>query len=303
MRAFVLAASLTVLAGCGRKPDPPPPPGPPAPPDLPAPADVRSSEDFAKDEFTELPPGGRANLAWNLAQDVHHFYTCGEESFADLTTSARGESTKIRMRARNDGGAEFIGGGDGRGELFYKSAPRAEWINDQPITSEKLNEIKPVVYRCRVREDGVFTETRKMSGDTNYPMLDIYFALPGRALEPGGKETREIHVDAGAEDFKYHGRQEIVHAGRRKVDRYECVKLLSRVEVEITAPFEGRGRLVGWVAGYFDPQARRFVRIESSLALAVDLRKLMRPQDPTIEPFWNLVSTQFHTRVTIKLRD
>ncbi|HTF57578.1 MAG TPA: hypothetical protein VK661_10125, partial [Planctomycetota bacterium] len=262
-----------------------------------------AAEDFAKDEFVELPPGGKATLAWDLAKDLSHFYSSEEESYALLTTSARGESTKIRMRGRNDGGAEFVGGGGGRGELFYKSAPRAEWINDQAVTSEKLNEIKPVVYRCLVREDGAFTDSRKMSGDTNYPMLDIYFALPGRGLEPGGRETREIHVDAGAEDFKYHGRQEIVHAGRRKVGRYECVKLLSKVDVEVTAPFEGRGRLVGWVAGYFDSQARRFVRVDASLVLAVDLRRLMRPQDPTIEPFWNLVSTQYHTRVTLKLKD
>ena len=303
MRALVLAAALAAIAGCGRKPDPPPPPGPPPPPDLPAQVDVKASEDFAKDEYLELPPAGRADLAWTFAQDVHHFYTCEEESFADLTTSARGESTRIRMRSRNDGGAEFVGGGNAKAELFYKSAPRAQWINDQAVSSEELNKIKPVVYRCLVREDGSFTDSRKMSGDTNYPMLDIYFALPGRGLEPGGKETREIHVDAGVEDFKYHGRQEIVHAGRRKVGRFECVKLLSKVDVELTAPFEGRGRLVGWVAGYFDPQARRFVRVDAALALAVDLRKLMRPQDPTIEPFWNLVGTQYHTRVTIKLKD
>ncbi|HEY3225736.1 MAG TPA: hypothetical protein VGK61_01915 [Planctomycetota bacterium] len=303
MRVLVLAAALALLAGCGRKPDPPAPAGKPAPPELPALADVRASEDFASDEFVELPPGGPAAFGWDLGQDVHHYYSCEEESFALLTTSARGESTKIHMRSRNDGGAEFVGGGNGRGELFYKSAPRAQWINDEAVSSEELNKIRAVVYRCLVREDGGFTESRKLSGDTNYPMLDVYFALPGRGLEPGGKDTREIHVDAGAEDFKYHGRQEIVHAGRRKVGRFECVKLLSKVDVDLTPPFDGHGRLVGWIAGYFDSQARRFVRVDASLALAADLRKLMRPQDPTIEPFWNLVSTQFHTRVTLKLKD
>jgi len=86
------------------------------------------------------------------------------------------------------------------------------------------------------------------------------------------------------------------------VGRYECVKLLSKVTSRSPRP-RGRGRLVGWVAGYFDPQARRFVRVDASLALALDLRRLMRPQDPTIEPFWNLVSTQYHIRVTLKLKD
>ena len=45
-------------------------------------------------------------------------------------------------------------------------------------------------------------------------------------------------------------------------------------------------------------------QVESQVsALAVDLRKLLRPQDPTIAPYWNLLSTQYHTRVTITSRD
>jgi hypothetical protein len=304
VRARLLAAVL--LAGCGRPPEPEPPPDPPAP-EIPAIPEIETAGagEIDLDAHPVLPPaGGAAALAWDFSERAHHVYGYLQESHLVLTSDARGEkTTRVTMRSRHEGIAEFVGGGGGRGVLRFKSTPREQRVNDHPMTGEELNQIKPVLFECLLGEDGVFTSWKKISGETDYPLLDLLFALPGKPLAPGDRDSREVHVARGQNDFQYHGKLTISHAGRRKVGRSECVKLLSEVEIELTPPAEGRGRMRGRIAGYFDPEARRFARVEAAFSLAAHTRALLRPKDPKIAPFWNLGGMRSDTRITLELKD
>ena len=303
MRAWLLAAAF--LAGCGRPPEPEAPPDPPAP-ELPALPDFEpaGAGEIERDAHAVLPPaGGAASLAWDFSERAHHVYGYAQESHLVVTSDARGDTTSASMRGRHDGIAEFVGGGGGRGVLRFKSTPREQTVNDQPITGEELNQIKPVLFECLLREDGDFTSWTKHSGDTDYPLLDLLFALPGKPLAPGDRDTREVHRAGGRNDFQYHGKLTISHAGRRKVGRSECVKLLSEVEIELTPPADGKGRMRGRIAGYFDPETRRFAKVEAVFSMAAHTRTLLRPKDEKIGPFWNIGKLRSDTKITLELKD
>ena len=297
-RLWLLAA---LLAGCGESAPPPPPPSPAAP-DFPPLPEIKAAEDFSKDAFEVLPPGDAASFAWDLRERQNHYYTFGQDSHIVITASGAGASARVTSRTRWDGGAEMVGGGGNRGELAFLAAPRAQWINDNPLSSEDLNKIPKIVIQYQVRDDGTFV-SRQMKSGVEDPKLELYFALPSRPLRPGEKDVREVHIAQIAEDSRYHGKQEFTHAGRRQVGRFECVKLVSRVELEVTPPGDGTGRLVGWVAAYFATAEKRFARIEASLAMAVDARHFARPADPKEAPFWQLNHVDADLRATFVLKD
>ena len=299
MKRLLLAAVLSTLAACGPSPEPPSPPPNPAPP-LPALPDLTPSEDFSKDEFLAMPDGPAA-FSWDLREGVHHAYGFDQESHLVVTASGAGQSGKVASRTLWKGDAKVVGGG-GRGELVFVCAPLAQWNNNAPLGSEELNKVPKQVVQIMVREDGVF-ESRIVRSGQEDPKLDLFFALPSRELKPGEKETKEVHLAHIPEDAKYHGRQEIANAGRRKVGRHECVKLLSKIDLEAVPPGDGQGRMVGWVAAYFDPKERKFVRIEASLVVAVDVRREMNPADPKTPPYWLLNRVQADSRVTITLKE
>ena len=93
------------------------------------------------------------------------------------------------------------------------------------------------------------------------------------------------------------------HAGRRKVGRYECVKLRSRVDLEAVPPGDGTGRLQGWIAAYFAPKEKRFVRTDASMALAVHVRREVRPADPHAAMWWQMTQMKADMKVTILLKE
>jgi hypothetical protein len=299
MKRLVLAAAVAMLAACGRPAEPPPPPSIPAPP-LPPLPELKPSEDFSKDDFLPLPDAP-AGFSWDLREGVSHSYGYEQESHLIVTASGAGQSGKVASRTQWKGDAKVVGGG-GRGELVFVSAPIAQWNNNQPLSSEELNKVPKQVVQVMVREDGVF-ESRTVRSGQEDPKLDLFFALPSRELKPGEKETKEVHLSHVPEDAKYHGSQEIAHAGRRKVGRHECVKLLSKVDLEAVPPGDGQGRMFGWIASYFDPKERRFVRVEAALVLAVDVRREMRPADLKMPAYWLLNRVQADSKVTITLKD
>ena len=301
MRALVVAAIAALAAGCDGAPAPPPSPSAKKPPDFPPLPDFKPSEDFSRDDFGELAAGEAASFGWNLREGTNHVYTFTQESHLVITASGAGQKAKVLSRTRWEGTTEVIGGGR-RGEIDFLASPRGQWIDNQAISSEDLNKIKKTIVRYQVGEDGVFASRQHLSGVED-PKLELFFALPARELKPGEKFVRDVHIAFLAEDSKYHGRQEIVHAGRRKVGRHECVKLLSRVDLEVTPPADGTGRLLGWVAGYFDPVERTFARVDASLAMEVDTRNFARPPDKAVEPYWQLNHVQAETRVTMVLKD
>lgn len=298
MRRFVLAAALVVLSACDGAPPPPPTNDPPPP--FPALPELKPSEDFSKDEFLELPDGPAA-FAWDLREDVHHNFGYEQESHFVVSASGGGQSGKLVSRTRWKGDGKVVGGG-ARGEMVFISAPIAQWNNNQPLSSEELNKVPKAVIQYMLREDGVFESAVVRSGQED-PMFDLFFALPSKPLKPGEKDTREVHLARIPEAAKYHGQQEIAHGGRRKVGRHECVKLLSRVDLEVTPPADGNGRLIGRIASYFDPKERKFVRVDAVLVIAFDVRREMRPADPQAKAFWQLNRVQADSRVTILLKD
>ena len=300
MKTFVVAAALALLAACDRTPPPAPPPAKATPP-LPPLPEIKPPEDFVQDGFLELPAGDAASFGWDLREGAQHKYAYGQESHLVLTVSGGKETGKVGSRTQWKGDAMVVGGG-GRGELVFVGAPIAQWNNNQPLSSEELNKIPKTVVQYMLREDGTIPSRQVRSGQED-PKFDLFFALPAKDLKPGDKDVREVHLTHFMEDAKYHGRQEITHAGRRKIGRHECVKLLSTVDLEAIPPGDGNGRLVGSIAAYVDPKERTFVRVDAVFVIAVDVRREVNPADPTVEPYWQLNRVQADSRVTITLKD
>jgi hypothetical protein len=298
MRALVVAAALVALAACDDPPPPPPPPNPaPAFPPLP---DLKPTEDFSSDDFMALPDAP-ASFGWDLREEASHGYAFEQESHLVVSVSGGGQSGKVASRTQWKGDAKVIGGG-ARGELVFVSAPIAQWNNNQPLSSEELNKVPKTVVQYMLQEDGTFGTPVKRTGDED-PKLPLFFALPSKELKPGEKETRDIHLAQYENDAQYHGRQEIAHAGRKKVGRHECVKLLSRVDLEAVPPGDGQGRMVGWIAAYFDPKERKIIRVDASLVMAVDVRRETRPADAKIPPYWVLNRVQADSRLKFTLKE
>jgi hypothetical protein len=182
------------------------------------------------------------------------------------------------------------------------ASPVAQWSNDKPLESEELNRIPKMVVRYLAREDGKLASPQIMSGQED-PKLEVYFAMPSRSLKPGESEVRELHLAKLESEAKFHGTQEINHAGRRKVDRYECVKLVSKIDCDASSPGDSQGRLTGTVAAYFAPRERTFVRIDAVLLLAIDVRREVKPADPHAPTFWVMNRVQGDMKITLKLKD
>lgn len=300
MRRIVLATALLLLAACDREPDFPIPAGT-KPPDFPALPDLKPSNDFSSDGFMELPAEGAAAFGWDLRGDVHHNYWYEQESHLVVSVTGDGKSGKLTSRTQWKGGAEVIGGG-GKGEIAFVASPFAQWNNEQPLLSEELNKVPKAVIRYLLREDGAISGAQIMSGQED-PMVDVFLALPSRALKPGERDSRAVHLARLQGAMRYHGQQEFEHAGRRKVGRHECVKLMSKLDLEATPPEDGQGRMIGRIAAYVDPKERRFVRVDVALVMAVDVRREVRPADPHAKSFWQMNRVQADTRVTILLKD
>ena len=298
MRRLVLAIAL--LASCGKPEDPPPRASKP-PPELPPLPDYGPAEDFARDDFLELAPGGSTAFGWDLSQDTHHFYSYEQDSKIEAVVSGQNEKATLVYRTPVKGNAEVIGGGSG-GELNFLAAPLSQTVNGQPISSEELNKLPKSIVQYMLRPDGAIVSRVIRSGMED-PKIELFFALPSKELKPGERDTREVHLTYYRDDSKYHGKQEFTHAGRRKVGRYECVKLLSRVDLEAVPPEDGTGRLQGWIAAYVAPKEKKFVRVDASLALAVNVRREVRPADPKAEAWWHLTTGKADMKVTILLKD
>ena len=301
MRALVLAAVVTMLAGCDGAPAPPPPKAKP-PPELPPLPELKPSADFAKDEFLELAPGEAVSFGWDLREGISSQYSYRQEARATITITAEGKKGEVALRTQWKGEGQIMGGGNGRGVLSFAATPIAQWNNDQPLTSEELQKVQPIVVTYDLREGGSFSGPRLRKGQEN-PKLDLYFAIPSKDLKPGEKDKRDVHMAPIADDMGYHGTQEIVHAGRRKVGRHECVKLLSKVDLEAVPTGDGHGRLFGWIAAYYDPRERKAVRIDTCLAVAFEVRREMRPADLQVESYWVVTHVEAENRATFTLED
>ena len=300
MRRLLLAA-LLLLAAC-KKPEPPPPPPSLPPPALPSLPELKPTEDFAKDDLLELPAEEAAEFGWNLGERVLHMDGYEQESHMILAITGNKEEGKLTYRTLWKGAVKIEGGGT-RGDLYFISTPTAQWINTVAISSEELNKIKRTLAQYQLTSDGRFPSRQIGQGDED-PKLDFFFALPSRPLKEGESDTKPVHLQEPNVGSQYHGKQVIVHAGRRKVGRHECVKLLSRLELDVIPPGrEGdvQGRFVGAVAAYYDPKERKFIRVEASFAMAVDARYEVKPADPKVNRFWALNRTQADSRITIKL--
>jgi hypothetical protein len=302
MRSLALVAVL-LAAACGKAP-PPPPPASKQPPAFPPPADLKPSDDFSKDGFLELPPAEAVALRWDLSERKIHTYLYEHESNLTRTTRSDKESNEARYRTLWKGAVKIVGGGE-RGSVYALMTPIRQWVNDTPISSEELNKMERTTVEYQLTSAGKFGSRRYESGAED-ALVDLFFALPSRPLAENEQETRDVNIADLVEKSQrqYHGRQEIRNAGRRKVGRHECVKLLSKLDLELVPRVpsaEGRGRLAGAIAAYFDPRERRMIQVDVALAMAVDVRYEVRPSDSAIEPYWLLNRVHATLKATIKL--
>ncbi|HKS16919.1 MAG TPA: hypothetical protein VJU16_06375 [Planctomycetota bacterium] len=297
MRRFVLCAALALGASCGPPPEPPPPPVKPPPP-LPALPDLKPGEDQLKDDFIKLPDAGPSTFGWDLKVGTLVTYLARQQSEMVLVASGNQQSVELTYRTQWKGAVRIDGGGT-RGDLLYFATPLSQTINGHAVSSEELQKISRIEARYQVKDTGEFSPCTIERGQ-EHPRMELFFALPRKELKEGERETKEIHLADAAS--QYHGRQEILHAGRRKVERFECTKLWSTVDLEIVPPGkqeDGLGRLVGIIAAYYDPKSMQFIRIDAFLTMAVHSRYETSPTDPKMDRFWTLNRVKAESRITI----
>ncbi|MBI4566042.1 MAG: hypothetical protein HY716_15250 [Planctomycetes bacterium] len=294
------AAFFVILSvsACGK----PSEPSLPEPPELP-PLPELSLPAAASDDYVALPAGEAFEPAWNLGRGTRHVYEGRQTARARIEMTAGGTSGTGTTDVRSQGLVEFIGGGEGRGRARCAWTPKEIVVNDE---AKNPNDEQPRRFECLLREDGVFTSSKKMSGSADVHYLDVLFALPPMPLKPDEAAERELHFGAGTADYAHHGRMRLRHAGRRKVGRHECVKLVSEVDLSLTPPppAHGIGRMIGRVISYFDPEERRFVQVDADFSMVARHRALVQPREEGQgEPHWSLGTLRSDTAFRIRLRE
>ena len=117
-----------------------------------------------------------------------------------------------------------------------------------------------------------FAATTRGEPDTLF--FELCFALPPKALAVGESSERAIHVLATGDRLAQKGTARTTLAGFAQVEGRECARLVTEVDlaIEPAAPAEGHGRKRVRIVAYFDLRARRFLRIDAAVAIAIRTR-------------------------------
>lgn len=277
-------------------------------PDLPKVPEIPSlifADHLDRESHIVLSEGGPVTFDWNFDEKAHHAYEFNQRSQGTMGMIAKGVSMPQKSSSRHDGYVEFVGGGQGRAIMRYKRTLREAVDNDVPQKGEMINEDKPLLFECTVNQSGVHTSCNRKSGLAETHYLDILMALPPKTLAPGESAVREVHFARNVTDFAHHGKVTLRHGGRRKVDRYECVRLEGDLELDLApAPgTEGHGVIKGKLISYFDPVSGKFVKAGMTLALAAGTRAWVQPGEGKGDPFWATGTTVTHMLVTVRLKE
>ncbi len=255
--AALRAVLLLALAACGKPPPPPPEPEP----ELPPLGEVVPSDGVRIDEtkYLEISPPPRLEpLRWDFSPGRRYGYAVTQK-LSQVTVARAGDArTVARSEDRNGGYFEFVAAGDGTAMARVKIQTKESFVDGRPAPREAIERHPPTKFECRIGEDGVPTDGRKLSGASD-PLIffDALLALQeGERTSGDGKVRTKI-------------------TGYFKVERYECARLESEFEY---APkiFSGKTFLRGRSVAYFALRERRFVRAETAIAQA--MRTKTRPE-------------------------
>lgn len=254
-RASLLAAAL-LASGCSREEPPPTPPPPPVAKLLPTEPAVpplgevafRDWGEIDEEKFLELPaPSAPPVLKWNFEPGRRYTYDFSETLSQQMEQESNGKHARNHSREKNRGVFEFAAGRDHTALAMAKIQTSELFLNDQAAARESLSKRPTSVSEAVVTEEGV-AESKSSKGLADSRMyLQSLFALQPRprTLNPGTITTRL--------------------AGYNKVERYECARLESELEILVQKPSELlllRGRVVG----YFALAERKFIRASATVA-------------------------------------
>lgn len=277
MKRAVVSVLLLALAACGQEPPPPPAP-PPLPPAIPPPVIEKDPAPQAQDEFIALPaPETPEPLRWDFSPGKRHVYEVAQ-TLTQAIDRAKGDvHTVTRERSRSRGVFEFAAGPSNTATVYIKIETQEAVVNEQPVPKEKLEEFKPTLLKCKVKEDGTAEEVQKLSGQAD---AQFFFdaLLP---LAPGEKKVKDGTVRTRL-------------TGYFKVERYDCARLETEFSFAPESP-SMKTLLEGKTTGYFALRERRFVRVK------LEARLSSRARTQGEKGAWIVNSLDTDTLFTLKL--
>lgn len=268
-----LLAALCLAAACG-SPEEPPPPLPPLPelalPEIEPPSHVPLPD-------APIPEA----LRWDLSAGRLHSYRLRQETSSTMTAAFRDQVEHRRAEMTEEGFADFRGLGNGAGRLEFKLALREYRVDGAP---QNVNDMAPAVFTAQVRSDGSFSGAAVLKGAIDPAVLDTIFWLPSAPGAPGARAIDRPEME-GRPAQK--GTARTVAAGWAKIERYECLRLETDVDLELLQA-DGRGRLRSRIVAYFAPAEGRFVHIDAATVLCMRTRaKAVHPGRPAV---WSIGS-------------
>jgi hypothetical protein len=204
---------------------------------------------------------------------------------------------KSASHARYDGYVDLKGAGGGIARVEYKLALREEIVDG---VKQDVNKAPPGMFTAQMEETGTLLDVKVARGEPDTFFFELYFALPARPLAVGESSERAINVLALGDRLGQKGSARTTLAGFAQVEGRECARLVTDVDlaIEFAAPAEGHGRKRARIVAYFDLRARRFLRIDAAVALAMRTRAHIA--HGTGPKLWSLASLDVLTRFSAR---
>jgi len=200
--------------------------------------------------------------------DIARDLAAEDEKFAKFLANPEDKSSS---HARYDGYVDLKGAGGGIARVEYKLALREDVVNG---AKQDVNRRPPEMFTAHMEDAGTLFDVKVARGEPDTLFFELCFALPPKALAVGESSERAIHVLATGDRLAQKGTARTTLAGFAQVEGRECARLVTEVDlaIEPAAPAEGHGRKRVRIVAYFDLRARRFLRIDAAVAIAIRTR-------------------------------
>jgi hypothetical protein len=204
---------------------------------------------------------------------------------------------KREARTRSDGHLDVRGTGS-IGRVECKLSTREYSINAEP---QDVNKRPPILFTAEMEGGGRLADLRVLKGEADPVLFDVLLTLPPKPLSVGASDERRVEIVQKGDRPGQSGTIRSTLTGYAKVERYECARLVTELDVEMTPvpPAEGRGRSRGRVVAYFAIAERRIVRVDALIVTSVRTRsRVSHAGGPAV---WSVGTLDATTRFTAQL--